>query len=144
MKKLFTICLMMAVPVLANAQTKEETISWLKEKLASCLSLSNYYTDLKIISINECEIIVKYNNPQKDGSPSYHTVTIPTEGIIISKKIESELSTIKHFWHWNSTTYYYKEAEVINVRECETDIYTRLQKAINHLNTFCPKKKETF
>ena len=45
MKKLITICLLMAATITANAQekpTKEETISWLQEKLKNnleCISV---------------------------------------------------------------------------------------------------------
>lgn len=41
MKKIITICLLIAATFTVKAQTKEETISWLREKLPTCLKLTN-------------------------------------------------------------------------------------------------------
>ena len=69
MKKLITICLLFfSLTTVSFGQTKEETISWLKEKMTNNLDFSQGmkdhqvigFRDLELESINECEFILKY------------------------------------------------------------------------------------
>ena len=143
MKKLFTICLMMAIPILANAQTKEETITWLKEKLKTCMVEQNSNT--RLISIDECQFTIQYDQLYNNNTKDTDEVSFPFDGVTIKDgQLIYELDVIKRFrlGKANSKVYYKKSSELL--RLCETDIFTRMQKAMQHLSTFCPKKKETF
>lgn len=81
MKKLITICLMMAVPVLANAQTKEETISWLKEKLKTCLVEKNSNT--RLVSIDECQFTIHYDQLYNNNTKDTDEMSFPFDGVTI-------------------------------------------------------------
>jgi hypothetical protein len=59
---------------LLNAQTKEETITWLKEKLGSYLKGRLYdhdYTNIKLESLDECEFKISYTEKWKENYKTY-------------------------------------------------------------------------
>jgi len=67
MKDIITLCLavfFMAGLQDTQAQSKEETIEWIKEKLESSTDFSNgkYLSKLNIKSITECAITYTYSN----------------------------------------------------------------------------------
>lgn len=148
MKKGITICLILATTFTVQAQTKEETISWLKEKFNKCVKKNFTYKDSswsnrKLESINECEITFSYyfNNVKSSA-------IIPTKNIIIStwykpeRTINNLNKTIKISGENPEPIMHHVSS--IEILECEDEIFERLQKAFDHLATFCPKKKETF
>lgn len=160
MKKLLTMCLIMATVFTLNAQdtkpTKEETISWLKEKLTKYLLESgneNISPGSKnlLVSISPCEITLEYSYRNKyfdkDEEDHQYKHTIPTDGLtfddgkmstteerILTQKIEKN----------KKQKYYLKKIEGFTLVEGETNLRARVKKALDHLATFCPKKKETF
>lgn len=74
-----TICLLifLSFATQTQAQTKEETISWLKERLGKYME----GTDCKNIilqSINECEIVFIYDFISSDGTISKYKQVLPT------------------------------------------------------------------
>lgn len=143
MKKLFTICLMMAIPVLANAQTKEETITWLKEKLKTCMVEQNSNT--RLVSIDECQFTIQYDQLYNNNTKDTDEMSFPFDGVTIKDgELIYDLDVIEHISRVGNDKKYYKKKSGILLRLCETDIFTRMQKAMQHLSTFCPKKKETF
>ena len=71
--------------------------------------------------------------------------TFPTADIIIdvkAGKIKYKNAVIKSLK--DNKIFYSKDELHISLRNGENDIYTRIQKALDHLATFCPKKSETF
>jgi hypothetical protein len=164
MKKLLTICLIMATAFTVNAQTKEETISWLQDKLekhfvnfASYTNGWNCYYTFKSVEINECKIEYKcsYFWPFSKGTTEGFSIIIPTRDLKINsngafyhdfdgiKKIHTSSTysgKLREDSHFKSMERYFG----INTSG-EVDLVNRIQKAINYLVTFCPeKKKETF
>lgn len=148
--------------------TKEETISWLKDKLtkhfknfAQCNSGWNCYYSIEGVEIQDCEIIYKviYRWPFSGGTTDKYTYTIPTKGLKISSDgwfylnydgiMIEHTSSISSGGRSNklSETSYTSTLEFnfgIN-RSGEEDLVNRIQKAIAHLATFCPEKeKEAF
>ncbi len=148
--------------------TKEETITWLKDKLTKHFenileTRSSYYCyySLESVDIKECEIIYKVNlkTPLNGGTTSKYTYTVPTKGLNIGSEgsfwlnydgIQREnTSTI-------SSDGSIKELSIIEYisglknqfginTSGEEDLVNRIQKAITHLATFCPEKeKEKF
>lgn len=96
MKKLFTICLMMAIPILANAQTKEETITWLKEKLKTCMVEQNSNT--RLVSIDECQFTIQYDQLYNNNTKDTDEESFPFDGVTIKDgQLIYELDVIKTF-----------------------------------------------
>ena len=64
MKKLLTLFAIILSMGLANAQTKEETIAWLKDKLSKYIMGRDYdperFTDIALMSIDENKIVFVY------------------------------------------------------------------------------------
>ncbi len=165
MKKLFTICLIMATTFTLNAQTqptKEETISWLKEKLKNNIDVGgNFNGVLQNVQVNECEILVTYYYTWyfSGGTTDYYDLKIPTQTLDIDTfnggYFYLDHKGIKKI-HTKST---YSESQDIGVPHLlkdtrgsliidldgEKDLGDRIKKALTHLASFCPeKKKETF
>jgi hypothetical protein len=77
MKKTLFILLLIIASVTVKAQTKEETIAWLKEKL------TNYLTgdlNIKLQSITECDFVISFyhKNPVFPDLNGPVTCTFPT------------------------------------------------------------------
>ena len=73
MKKLLTLFAIILSMGLANAQTKEETIAWIKEKIEKYPILAH----TKVIEINECEIIIR-TYYETDPNKIFEEITLPT------------------------------------------------------------------
>jgi hypothetical protein len=153
MKKLL-FCIVMFAASTSLAQTKEETIAWLQEKLDVA---AKHYDGAGIdwISINECEIIIKYTYEGSTYELSY-TEYIPLEGLLIDGDRSSfwlNYAGIKRI----NTRYTYQdgtsgsldadsfyERSAIKINETEPNLHERIIKAITHLNTFCVEEEEPF
>ncbi len=125
-------------------QTQEETINWLKDKLTSCLVPTEAGNEIKIIYFNECQF--EYQIVLKNNETHYTQYIVPITNIVITDKgeIKNKSVVIKRFSSDNHTSEFVYKTFFSGIRNCEEDIYGRLQKALDHLSTFCPKKKETF
>lgn len=148
--KTITILTLCLFSMKSNSQTKEETIDWLKEKLSKYLNVYNL-TNFKIEDVNECEFIISgriilgYGNDNTHLDMKYF---FPTQGININSKGEigykiKAIRTIRTPSHTTKEEYFSDKTEY-NIENREQDINARIQKALDHLATFCPKKKETF
>ena len=166
MKKL-TLLLCMFAATIAKAQTKEETISWLSEKLSKCIvsiyaSASEkefYYYN---IQVNECEITIEVKmdkpNETRPGywKKYYDKITLPLNARLeviqtgrqaifrvkakVIKSVGYYVNTNDERKDWNEFDEYCR----IRVNNMEENIFERINKAFNHLATFCPQKKEAF
>lgn len=156
MKKLKTLFLFLAMMYAGNsyAQTKEETIEWLKEKFANA-HLYDFMEPakqkVKIESINECEVVFTYESKRKDDG-GFSRDTIPFANLKMKKTgdrndeksignmanaIKSECETCKSKTYNTSNT-------SIHIEETEVDLFSRIEKAAAHLATFCAKNKQAF
>lgn len=170
MKKVFLAILFIFLCIgLVNAQTKEETISWLKEKLGSYLK-GDDVSNIKLERLDECEFKISFTHTFRSTHESYpfgytiykryYECTAPTSIKNISNKIEFSSKAVKEITtgEWseynsvgtfrnggslNSFTNFY-DYIYLEIEEREVGIRERVQKAFNHLATFCPKKKEIF
>ncbi|MBC7507740.1 MAG: hypothetical protein H7320_03185 [Ferruginibacter sp.] len=139
MKKLIIIlCLFVSVTNHAQAQTKEETITWLKEKL---MKYMYHYANVKgsiDVNLSECHINITYRWDSKD-----RWYAIPTNEVIIDGAgFHMKIAGIKD--GEGSKVGFTYGTENIEIKKGEENLFERLQKAIDHLATFCPKTKETF
>lgn len=171
MKRFLTLVILMAVSsnlYCQKAPGKDETIVWLKEKLEKCLDGTygsavqidggpwkpgDMVSNVKLESIDECRFIITYVFNGKN-----YRAILPTDiqGIKNIYENVDGLSTIscvtfnysaKVIEYTNVTdkkTSYSSGLWGISLAEREDDIYARIEKAMKHLATFCPKKKETF
>ncbi len=182
MKKLITICLLVATSFTANAQTeptKEETITWLKEKFEKCGYMARGGGFMKCeelkYKINECSIVVSAVIIDSRDEIEYGVLSVefPTTGCKIwgtgnltdefrntysgvlsyeSSVVKEEKVFTKKHEFWKSEIILRNETAFISngakygfyLQSNENDILERIQKALDHLATFCPKKTETF
>lgn len=135
------------------AQTKEETIGWLKEKLGSYMYLDDAefqnqkVNDLKITSFNECEFTLTFElKTVNTGEVELMKTVAPCNGILInlsSGNIYYKNSVAK--WIDSSGGLLFRwQLPFVKIGLNEENIIERIKKAFDHLATFCPKKKETF
>jgi hypothetical protein len=160
MKKLITICLIMATAFTVNAQdgkpTKEQTLEYLKSVLIG-IEGGQYYTmgtarserinKLKNLSLNNCTLIYNYQSIRR--ATGYRSD--PPDEI---KNIESDLdfSTVEsfetkvnkllgdNFYHFNDNLFiYYNESKSKNnpFTYCPPDHAEKVLKALNHLRKLC-------
>ena len=123
----------------SQAQTKEETISWLKEKLGKYAEGPNSFTNITLQRINECEIVFSYvygggewlqilptsiAGLTNDGAFTY------TADLAADRKQGGEAK--------------FNNVSFIKIGNREENIRSRIEKALKHLATFCPKKQEAF
>ena len=133
----------------AQAQTKEETITWIKENLEKHGGIDGIVSYSFInVSVSPCSISFTEKDDDND-KPIYKYSFNPSEakkwtvkeevfvGLYISadKRIikQNILSDDTNEYTWN-----------ISIKEGEPGIHERMIKALTHLATFCEQKKEAF
>lgn len=173
-KTLIAIIFLISCNGLVKAQTKEETITWLKEKMQSYLigvDASHTYSRIKVESLTECEMVISYtenfqtaltNGDTRDVT-HYMKIVAPTKSIeSVSPNFKYPLNAVKTI---TERTDLIDISRYVNVRtplvgysgqtfssyillkidERETNIQDRVMKAFAHLASFCPTtKKEAF
>ncbi|TDX83321.1 hypothetical protein [Epilithonimonas xixisoli] len=147
--KIFCLLAFLGFSMETKAQTKEETIAWLKEKLNKYLEGTNSrVSNLKVIKIDECTISLEYDfhHLDWDGKTYHIIVEMPTnvKGVsndgrfLYSGEYSKEMGL-------GGLTIYRNNSEVIRISNREDNILKRTEKALKHLETFCNKgKNETF
>lgn len=154
MKKLLFI-LTLFISASSFAQTKEETIAWIKEKLEKYAKLDGLNEKITVIKVDECEIVLRSDYRMAIyGDKKLYTISeMPITSFKEIKEYgaasgfnEGELiftaDVVKHSYYDGSSGY--KNKSFFHIRNREENIYARMEKAIKHLATFCPKKKEAF
>ena len=156
MKKLKTLFLFLAMMYAGNsyAQTKEETIEWLKEKFANA-HLYDFMEPakqkVKIESINECEVVFTYESKRKEDG-GFSRITIPFANLKMEqtgdrndeKSIGNMANAIKSECETCKSKTYNTSNTSIHIEETEVDLFSRIEKAAAHLATFCAKNKQAF
>lgn len=149
---------------IALGQTKEETIAWLKEKFEKYL-VSKEYTvevikDMKLVSIDACSFTITSVGIRTNdsGEPHYYSNTFPTDIVSIQTdnagkngyfdygKDEKGMDVKKVLCVYDGVKSY-RSGDWVGIQLFfggEENIRERIEKALKHLATFCPKKKETF
>ena len=155
MKALKALFLFLAMMYAGNsyAQTKEETIAWLKEKFANA-HLYDFMEPakqkVKIESINECEVVFTYESKRKEDG-GFSRTTIPFANLKMKKtgdrndekSIGNMANAIKMEWETSKKTIN-DSSSSIHIEETEVDLFSRIEKAAAHLATFCAKNKQAF
>ncbi len=145
MKTIITLCLavfFMAGIQNVQAQSKEETIAWIKEKLEnSTQGAYGSQGNFKVKTITDCSITYTYTA----GGNEYEE-TIPVKNATIDNEKKSfsypeEMVLNKNLT--NGTQKFYKVSD-FKIVEREANLRERFLKALNHLATFCVEKKQAF
>ena len=138
MKKLFTLFAIILSIGVANAQTKEETISWLKEKLSKYM-YAWQVSNIRLESIDECKIVFNFTS-----SYSSWQQILPTSITGINDKGKFLYSASVASTQNQGKEAFFQEYSFLNLEEREENLRARVEKALKHLATFCPKKQEAF
>ncbi|RMZ60000.1 hypothetical protein D1632_10420 [Chryseobacterium nematophagum] len=149
MKNLFSLLAFSAGIFMATAQTKEETINWLQEKLKAYGQDAGRATNVTLQSVDECKIVVNYtlNSKDKQGkiNPIKFQEILPTD---IDRIVRSNESFPGHFVYREEAAVtnlengtFVKNSRTSTLRLNEESVsIPDVEKAIKHLATFCRKK----
>ncbi|WBV60837.1 hypothetical protein PFY12_01650 [Chryseobacterium camelliae] len=148
MKKLFLVLAFGAGMFTATAQTKEETIKWLTEKLKDFGKNASRATNVNIKSIDECKIVVDYTLSSKDKQGKAKELAfeeiLPTN---INRIIGSDESYPGHFFYSEEIVITNFEGKFLTkgrtsaLRFDDNSVYIPdVDRAIKYLATFCMKK----
>ena len=124
---------------LSQAQTKEETIKWIKEKLEKYAFMEN-----EVIKINECEIVIK-RFVEGTNKNLWDEITLPTNPVSFSTfHFYFNSHIVKYLSSDTKKKDYKNSVDYVMNFSREDNLGERFLKALQHLNTFCEKKNETF
>ena len=148
-----TILLFLTSTQQTQAQTKEETIAWIKEKLekstvfetGSTLTRLGTWSNFTIKNIEPCSIVIEYKYTSSKGEVSDYVQTLPTNNVNIDE-VGRLIYTSKVVLDKNISkgkNSFVSKSEFGIVKN-EPDLRNRFLKALNHLATFCVEKKEAF
>jgi hypothetical protein len=131
------------------AQTKEETIAWLQEKINVYAQRSYGDYQIELVYITECRLEVEYSSEENPDQIDFIEY-IPLNGLGINNKgyLKSDNKGITriHLSYTNqdgeavasiADTSFVSKASIIIT---ESEIYDLFIKSINHLSTFCAEK----
>lgn len=164
MKKLLVIvCLFTSLT--SFGQTKEETISWLKEKMTKympCVCAFGGECIIENIELTECYLIIETSNEcyapsgrlntykQRIFAPVIATMVVDPDygsgkGRIAYKSecVEVKLTTSDNPYMKINEPSYSSVIDIV-ILKGEDNICERMTKAFHHLASFCVKEKETF
>lgn len=152
MKKLFFTCIFcFALSYNATAQeseaTAKETANWVLEKIQKYLKPDNNKIKIGQITVSACSISIFVDfGDVYNGNGKMYLYEIPTYKLsVYPGGFSTNVASIKRKnFSENSENFVSNTCCFFDLQEGEENLFERLEKAIKHLNTFCPKKKETF
>lgn len=142
-----------------QAQTKEETIAWIKEKFEKYFDSYGEFSYSKEgakLIVTPCNIHIEYYNNWSGVDKNYRAFESfpPPEVLSVGLNDKGDRVIIKlasasgKSYHWfytdrsdNARSPITQEIDFING---EANLAERMEKALKHLATFCETKKETF
>jgi hypothetical protein len=145
MKKLIFLLFLLSSSLMLTAQTKDETIAWLKDKISKnyfyyVLEGNNHLSHINYkfneIIITECSITLKY--------AGYEEIIPLTKSIIVDDLgfiRQTSKSLTRQDGPKEKT---YSDRSFFQFIENEENLFARMTKALQHLASFCTKEKETF
>lgn len=143
--RLIVLAALLLPALVSQAQTKEETIEWLKDKLERYSNLNRDFdccSNLKLLNVTECEITYSYSLSYLDGTKGEILVSFPTYRLVLTEEGQGmkfkAKSQIIRVTERGKITYTSEDVNVIIVNR-EENIYERIKKAIDYLGTFCTK-----
>ena len=130
-----------------QAQTKEETVAWIKEKFEKYYpySLVNYQVLQHTVKLSPCEIIIygELLDKGSSGEGNSYIIHLPINSKVIVEDDNGNIRVVPDknvdlVFH-EKNDMYYGGYLLMNVRE--NNLAERMQKALSHLATFCDNKE---
>lgn len=146
MKKSLLLLAFLSLVFTASAQTKEETITWLTEKLSKNAYCGS--AKINIVTVNECEMVFSsIDEPTKWTQGKVYRITVLTSITSLGNfgQLQYSFDAVKIYNGMTQSTH--KQSATDNylyIQEGEENLKKRIEKALKHLSTFCKKKEETF
>lgn len=145
-----TICLLLCLGFVtkSKAQTKEETVAWIKEKIEKYYRINSSTAEYTVF-VNPCQIqlLAKTGNSSIDYKESYIFNPSVTKWIVTKEGVlEAEKPIITYKWSNLNSGSESKRNFIDNLDgSLEPNFGERMAKALNHLAIFCNEgKNETF
>jgi len=130
---ILTICLLTFTGMqTAEAQTKEETITWIKEKLEKYGGFEYIY--FKDVQVSPCKISFTASYPSSSYSQSFNPSTVKEWKIASNKKYIYADANVIHSVDSDGDVDTYS---IFGIKNGEANIHERMIKALLHLATFC-------
>ncbi len=143
-----------------QAQTKEETIAWIKEKFEKYFDRYgefSYSNEGAKLSVTPCTIHIEYYNrwhhvdkPNTRAFESFPPPEVLSVGLndkgnrVIIKLASASGKSYHWFYTDRSDNARSPSTQEIHFINGEANLAERMEKALKHLATFCETKKETF
>lgn len=119
---------------------KQQTITWLKEKLLNNIAGDDYTTSIKLISLDDCNLVYEHTNlvgrkyqetmPTSIESISKYNRLTYSKKSCISKSFAFEIIQEK-----DEITY--KDFSFLSIKSKDADLISNIEFAIKHLAKFC-------
>ena len=119
---------------------KQQTITWLKEKLSDNIAGDTYTTSIKLISLDDCNLVYEYTNfvgrkyqetmPTSIESISNYNRLIYSKKICISKAFAFGIIQEK-----DEITY--SNISFLSIKSNDEDLISNIEFALKHLANFC-------
>ena len=119
---------------------KQQTITWLKEKLSDNIAGDTYTTSIKLISLDDCNLVYEYTNfvgrkyqetmPTSIESISKYNRLIYSKKICISKAFAFGIIQEK-----DEITY--SNISFLSIKSNDEDLISNIEFALKHLANFC-------
>jgi len=137
-------------------QTKEETITWLKEKIINNLDRNYCDNVIQTVQVHECEILFKYTHINRlidSSARDHYDIIIPTQDLrinyqgvfVLNDKLVKEIrtrSSANNGGNISDTSFYADTYSSVQIDfSGEQNLYEKINKAVVDLSGFCKKKK---
>ncbi len=131
------VCIMFAMQ--SQAQTKEETVSWLQETLILNMVTvpsygDDYFKDIRLESIDECKIVLSFyylGNKIKETLPIAE-IKIDENGFFIYN------ADVTYIMFQNEKEY--SSHSTLPFHSKDQKLREKVEQAMKHLSTFCDKQ----
>ncbi|MEH6765321.1 MAG: hypothetical protein V7655_12530 [Aequorivita antarctica] len=122
--------------------TKEQTISWLREKLKNNSTVDSYTYNLKLVSIDDCNLVFDYSNM----FGVKYSETIPTSIASVNKynqfTYNKDICIRKTFAAGiirPEDEFTYTDHSFLNIDSNDEDLISNIEFAMKHLASYCNK-----
>lgn len=119
---------------------KQQTITWLKEKLSNNIVGDDYTTSIKLISLDDCNLVYEYTNFV--GRKYQETMPTSIESISKYNRLTySKKSCISKSFAFGiiqeKDEITYKDFSFLSIKSKDEDLISNIEFAIKHLASFC-------
>ncbi|WP_398452274.1 hypothetical protein AB3466_14270 [Sphingobacterium thalpophilum] len=131
----------------SQAQTKEETIGWLKEKLSNNImgrhNDPERFTEIRLMSVDEYKIVFvfKFKNYANEIKNMKEVLPVSISSIDENGHFKYSDKVCQTTYDGNTK---FENMSWLTIAPLEENIRARIEKALKHLTSIRPKIQETF